>query len=450
MNYTSNDLEKLIMNLPEAPHTATLSDAHDSLLAHESADLIQRYVFPKGTVLFRKGEPRQCAYLIDKGSVDIIGNDEGGADKLLCHISPGEIFGEMALIDDAPRTATAITQSECEIFIIPRTALQNRLQGLDPIVLLLISLLVERYRLTRIHLPESLRQDGDTDQFINKLQRHQQLSPGLIKMHDIGAQKDKALQELKLEQELRRGLEHREFIPYLQPIVDLQSKRVVGFETLIRWQHPEKGLVFPDQFIPVAEHVNMVQQLDRLMLEKTCEIFPQLDALGRSDIVISVNMSGMNFNTQNIVKSIVRTVKGYNIDPRRIRLEVTESALIDDPEHAEEVLHDLKDAGFGIALDDFGTGYSSLGYLHRFTIDAIKIDRSFVARLHENDKSFEIVNALIKLAQIFHLGTVAEGIEREDDIATLLSMGCRLGQGYFFSKPLPVAEALRLAAAQSS
>ncbi len=433
------------MSLSE-PHTkAMLSDAHDSLLAHESADLIQRYVFPKGTMLFRKGEARQCAYLIDKGSVDIIGNDEGGEDRLLCHIGPGEIFGEMALVDDTPRTATAITQTECEIFIIPRSALQNRLQGLDPIVMLLISLLIERYRLTRIHLPESLRQDKDNDQFIDKLQRHQHLSPRSLKIHDVSTQKEFALRELKLEQELRRGLEKREFIPYLQPIIDLKTKRVMGYETLIRWQHPEKGLVFPDQFIPVAEHVNVVQQLDRLMLEKSCEIFPLLDQMGRPDIFISVNMSGINFSTQNIVQSIRETVKGYGVDSRRIRLEVTESALIDDPEHAEEVLHDLKEAGFGIALDDFGTGYSSLGYLHRFTIDAIKIDRSFVAGLHESEKSLEIVNALINLAQIFHLGTVAEGIEREDDIATLLDMGCTLGQGYFFSKPLPVADALAYA-----
>lgn len=433
------------MILPEPHHKATLSDAHDSLLAHESADLIQRYVFPKDTVLFRKGEPRQCAYLIDKGTVDIIGNDGGGADKLLCHINTGEIFGEMALIDNAPRTATAITRSECEIFIIPRNALQNRLQDLDPIVMLLISLLVERYRLARIHMPESLRQDKSNDPFIDKLQRYRHLPPHALKIHDIGAQKESALRGLKLEQELRRGLENREFVPFLQPIIDLKSRRVMGYETLIRWRHPEKGLVFPDQFIPVAEHVNVVQQLDRLMLEKTCEIIPELDRMGRADIFISVNMSGINFNTQNIVQSIRETVKGYGVDPHRIRLEVTESALIDDPEQAEEILHDLKEAGFGLALDDFGTGYSSLGYLHRFTIDTIKIDRSFVAGLHDGEKSLEIVNAIINLAQIFRLGTVAEGIEREDDIATLCDLGCTLGQGYFFSKPLPVSNALAYA-----
>jgi EAL domain-containing protein (putative c-di-GMP-specific phosphodiesterase class I) len=434
------------MTPSESKTKATLSDSHDSLLAHESAGLIQRYVFPKGTVLFRKGELRQCAYLIDRGSVSITGNDEGGEDKFLCHIGEGEIFGEMALVDDTPRTATAITDTECEIFIIPRDALQNRLQGLDPIVTLLISLLIERYRLTRIHLPESLRQDKDSDQFMNKLKRYHHITENSLKIHDISTQKDNALRELKIEQELRKGLERREFIPFLQPIIDLKTRRVKGFEALIRWQHPEKGLVFPDQFIPAAEHTNVVQQLDRLMLEKACETLPLLDEIGGHDMFISVNMSGINFNTQDIVQSMSNVVKRYNANPRRLKLEITESALIDDPAHAAEVLQGLKEAGFMIALDDFGTGYSSLGYLHRFTIDVIKIDRSFVSRLHDNEKSMEIVSAIIGLAKTFHLGTIAEGIEQEPDIETLCNLGCTLGQGYFFSKPLPVKDAVAYAA----
>lgn len=434
------------MILPEPHKKAHLSDAHDSLLAHQSAGLIQRYVFPKDTVLFRKGETRQCAYLIDSGSVSIFGNDEGGADKLLCHIGAGEIFGEMALVDNTPRTATATTTSECEIFIIPRDALQNRLQGLDPIVMLLISLLIERYRLTRIHLPESLKQGDQSDQFINKLSRHRSINESALKIHDTHTQKENALRELKLEQELRKGLEQRQFIPFLQPILDLQTRTVMGFEALIRWQHPDKGLIFPDQFIPVAEHTNVVQHLDRLMLEKACEILPMLDAIGGSSLFISVNMSGINFSTQDIVRSMRDAVTRAGADPRRIKLEITESALIDDPDHAEAVLRGLKEAGFTIALDDFGTGYSSLGYLHRFTIDSIKIDRSFVSRLNDGQKSLEIVSAIIGLAKTFHLGTIAEGIEQEPDIQMLCDLGCTMGQGYFFSKPLPVAEALAYAA----
>lgn len=435
------------MVAPAEPHTkARLSDAHDSLLAHESAGLIQRYIFPKDTVLFRKGEARQCAYLIDSGHVDIIGNDEGGEDKRLCHIGPGEIFGEMALVDDTPRTATAVTASECEIFIIPRDALHNRLQGLDPIITLLISLLIERYRMTRIHLPESLKQDTQNEKFIQKLQRHRHLPARALELYDTEAHKETALRELKLEQELRRGLEKRQFIPYLQPILDLSTRRVIGFEALIRWQHPEKGLIFPDQFIPAAEHTNVVQHLDRLMLEKACEVIAQLDQVGGNDMFISVNMSGINFGTLDIVQSVGETIRRYDVDPSRIKLEITESALIIDPDHAEEVLRGLKALGLTIALDDFGTGYSSLGYLHRFTIDSIKIDRSFVSRLHDGEKSLEIVSAIISLAQTFHLGTIAEGIEQENDIATLCDLGCRMGQGYFFSKPLPVEAAIAYAA----
>ena len=137
------------------------------------------------------------------------------------------------------------------------------------------------------------------------------------------------------------------------------------------------------------------------------------------------------------------------ISPGSICFEITETAAISDLNNASALFHELRERGCKIALDDFGTGYSSLGYLHRFTIDAIKIDRSFVSGLHDSDKSAELVNAIIHLAQIFHLGTVAEGIEREDDIALLLNMGCKLGQGYFFSKPLPIPEALAFAARQS-
>ncbi len=428
---------------------AKLSDSHDSLLAHQSAGLIQRYVFPKDTVLFRKGETRQCAYLIDSGSVSIFGNDEGGEDRLLCHIGPGEIFGEMALIDNTPRTATAITNSECEIFIIPRDALHQRLQGLDPIISLLISLLIERYRVTRIHLPESMKQDDKGEKFIRKLARHNPQAQTSMKLHDTEAHKEMALKELKLEQELRRGLEKRQFIPYLQPIMNLEKGCVSGFEALIRWQHPERGMVFPDQFIQVAEHTNVVQNLDRMMLEKACETLPLLDQAGMKDAFISVNMSGINFNVEGIVKSIGDTLARYKASPERIKLEITESALIDDPSHAEEVLRGLKELGFTIALDDFGTGYSSLGYLHRFTIDSIKIDRTFVSRLHDGQKTLEIVSAIIGLAKIFHLGTIAEGIEHKDDIATLCDLGCTMGQGYYFSKPLPVADAIVYGSARS-
>ncbi|MEC8665105.1 MAG: EAL domain-containing protein [Pseudomonadota bacterium] len=417
-----------------------ISESQDALLARHSAGMIKRYLFPEGTVLFEKGEMRQCAYLIDEGEVHIIGNDEGGEDKLLCVIGEGEIFGEMALIDNAPRTARAVTTTESEIFVLPRDALHERVKGLDPIVSLLISLLIERYRITRIHLPESVKQDTMGD-FIKKVSKYEKMPEEMLRLQNTAQQRETALREMKLEQELRLGLEQKQFIPYLQPILDLRTRRVIGFETLIRWQHPDNGLVFPDEFIAVAERTGVVQHLDSLMLEKACDILPELlEQMGEhaDDFFISVNMSGINFETLDIVNSVRRTIMDSGVDPKHIKLEITESALIGDPDQAEKILQGLKVLGVSVALDDFGTGYSSLGYLHKFSIDDLKIDRSFVSQIHDGSRSIDIVRAIIALAKNFKLRVIAEGIEQEKDIISLDSLDCDLGQGYLFSKPMPM------------
>lgn len=433
------------MTYDPAPKPAKPQDNNgpqDAVLARHSAGTIRRYVFPKDTVLFGRGDTRQCAYLIDKGEVQIFGNDEGGEDKLLCVIGEGEIFGEMALIDNTPRTATAVTLTDCEIFVIPRDSLHERIKGLDPIVSLLISLLIERYRITRIHMPESVKQDKGGD-FIKKVSKYEKMPEEVLRLRNTERQREIALREMKLEQELRVALEQRQFIPYLQPVLDLEKRRLAGFETLIRWQHPEKGLIFPDQFIPVAERTGVVQHLDRMMLEKACELLPMLQERAKGkEIFISVNLSGINFETIDIVNSVRRTLMESGVDPSFIKLEITESALIGDPEKAEKVLQGLKALGLSIALDDFGTGYSSLGYLHKFTIDDLKIDRSFVMQLHESKKSLDIVRAIIALAKNFKLNVIAEGIENEQDIVALTSLECDMGQGYLFAKPVPVDQAL--------
>lgn len=426
---------------PTPQKKATLSNAQDSLLASHMAGTIGRFVFPAGTVLFNRGEVRHCAFLIDKGTVHVYGNDDAPAnadeEKLLCVLGEGEIFGEMALIDAAPRTARAITATECEIFVIPRDALSDRLAGLDPIVAMLISLLIERYRFTRLHLPESIRQDSGGESLIRKLGKYDRLPESVLGLRDAQQQRAAARRELGLEQELRAGLERREFIPVLQPILKLPERKLAGFEALIRWQHPEKGLVMPGDFIPVAERTGVVQHLDRMMLEKACELLPTLPA----GMFVSVNMSGINFGAVDVVHTVRSVLAHYKADPSRLKLEITESALIREPERAEEVLHQLRALGLAVALDDFGTGYSSLGYLHRFAIDTIKIDRSFVMALHDGSRSIDIVRAIIALARNFNLKVVAEGIESEDDVRVLNELGCDYGQGYLFSKPLPVDKA---------
>ena len=427
--------DPLIHN-PNAP-----TETQDAILARSSTHHIKRHVFPAGTVLFKKGEMRQCAFLIDKGRVNIVGNDEGGEDKLLCVLGEEEIFGELALIDNSPRTATAVTETECEIFVIPRDALNERTKGLDPIVSLLISLLVERYRITRIHLPESIKQ-GSLDDFIRKVYKKGQVPDAVLRFSDSAAQREMARKELQLEQELRAGLEGEQFVPVLQPIFTLPDRKLAGFEALIRWEHPEKGMVFPDDFIPIAERTGLVKLLDRMMLEKACAVLPEINKASDSELFVSVNFSGINFGTYNIVRVVEDIIGKSDIKPSQIKIEITESALIGDPEQAQKALTGFQDLGVSVALDDFGTGYSSLGYLHQFAIDDLKIDRSFVAQIHESDRSVDIVKAIIGLAKNFDLHVIAEGIEQEEDIKILNILGCDMAQGYFFAKPLPVADAL--------
>jgi EAL domain-containing protein (putative c-di-GMP-specific phosphodiesterase class I) len=327
--------------------------------------------------------------------------------------------------------------------VIPRTALQDRIRNLDPILSLMIGLLIERYRAARPQMPESIRQDQVND-LSAVLEKTNKLPDDLAGLSNIRVQKESALKELKLEQELRQGLERNELFPVFQPILNLANRRIIGFETLIRWNHPEKGLVYPDKFIPVAERTGVVQLLDKMMLARACDLIPSLlkTTQGKApDFFVSVNLSGINFATLDVIHSVREALVQSEVEPQHLKLEITESALIADPQKAEQVLHGLRALGVTIALDDFGTGYSSLGYLHRFPIDSIKIDRSFVSQIHKAPKSLDIVRAIVGLARNFNLGVIAEGIETEQDMAMISSLGCEMGQGYLFGKPMSIDDA---------
>lgn len=403
-----------------------LADVAENADTPASRAGIRAVTYVADHVLFSVGDPRKEAYLIDSGEVRLLSADG----ELLCILGPGEIFGEMALVDRGARTATAVTTTLTDLFLIPRSALQERIRGMDPILSFLIGLLVERYRASRIQMPESLHLDlPDAD------------GSGVS---NIRAQKMGVLKELKLEQELRAGLERNEFIPFLQPIMKLPERQIIGFEALIRWNHPEKGMVFPDTFIPVAERTGVIQVIDRMMMQRACAVIPSLlkEVAGKvPDFFISVNLSGINFETLDVIQGVREALIESGVEPHHLKLEITESALIADPERAEQVLHSLRALGVTIALDDFGTGYSSLGYLHKFPIDSLKIDRSFISQIERDSKGIDIVSAIIGLAKNFKLGVVAEGIETEKDVQILNDLGCDMGQGYLFGKPMSIDDA---------
>ncbi len=256
---------------------------------------------------------------------------------------------------------------------------------------------------------------------------------------------EQTIERIDLENDLRRAIEHDEFRLHYQPLVDLATGAIVGFEALVRWQHPTRGFVPPLAFIPLAEETGLIGSIGRWVLETACrQAFAWRAAgAGGTPLVMSVNLSARQFAQADLVDSIAEILAASHLDPGSLELEITESVVMDQSETGIRALRRLRDLGVRLVLDDFGTGFSSLAYLKHLPLDTIKIDRSFVAGLADGaDRS--IVEAVIALAHGLHIGVVAEGIETEDQRRTLQDLGCDLGQGYLFSRPVTAVEAARL------
>src|SRR6267143_774013 len=246
----------------------------------------------------------------------------------------------------------------------------------------------------------------------------------------------------QLGSELRRALEREEFVLYYQPKFDLQSAAVCGAEALLRWKHPERGLVSPAEFIPVLEETGLIVPVGEWVIRRACEDLKSWIGAGLPALPVAVNLSARQFRQHDLDARIRALVTAAGIDPALIELEITESQLMHDPEQAIRVLLALREAGIRIAIDDFGTGYSSLAYLTRFPLAALKIDRSFVANVLSDQADATIVRTIIDMAQTLGFTVVAEGVETEAQAGFLRGLGCEQAQGYFFARPMP-AGALR-------
>ncbi|MGY2292741.1 phosphodiesterase DibA [Pseudomonas sp. SDO528_S397] len=249
-----------------------------------------------------------------------------------------------------------------------------------------------------------------------------------------------AQHRVEIASELRRALEQQELRVYYQPVHDLRSGRMVGVEALVRWQHPERGLVPPGDFIPIAERTGLIAQIDAWVMDQACRQMGQWLAAGAPLDFLAVNVSSRLFARRALYDQVARVLHDTGLDPAFLELEVTESAVMDDPEVALEQLHRLRDLGLRLAIDDFGTGYSSLLRLKRLPVQKLKIDQGFVAGLPGDEDDVAIVRVVIALAQSMGLQVHAEGIEQMAQARFLLDQHCDLGQGYGFGRPVPAAE----------
>jgi EAL domain-containing protein (putative c-di-GMP-specific phosphodiesterase class I) len=241
-----------------------------------------------------------------------------------------------------------------------------------------------------------------------------------------------------METDLRRASERDELFVDYQPIVSLENRTLIGFEALVRWRHPEFGLVPPQDFIPVAEETGQILTIGQRVLESACRQARdwQTTYPAAPPLFVSVNLSVKQFNQPGLVENIASLLQEFQLPPRCLKLEITESVFSDNLDAAVGLLTQLRELGVQLSIDDFGTGYSSLSYLQRFPIDTLKIDRSFVTQMMENEENLAIVRTIVALAQNLGMDVVAEGVETEDQLRLLRKLECENGQGYLFSTPL--------------
>ena len=241
--------------------------------------------------------------------------------------------------------------------------------------------------------------------------------------------------------DLRQALEKKQFVLYYQPEVELTTRRIIGLEALIRWQHPERGLIPPMDFIPIAEETGLILPIGDWGLAEACHQIGQWRAEdhGQAGPRVCVNLSARQFSRQGLADHVEALLRRTGVSSQQLGLEMTESSLIPDPGTAMEVLGGLRRLGISLLLDDFGTGYSSLNHLHSLPFDVLKIDRSFVTRMTEGEQPLQIVRTIVELARVMGMDVVAEGIETHAQFMLLRQLGCRFGQGFLFSRPVPAA-----------
>lgn len=292
--------------------------------------------------------------------------------------------------------------------------------------------------------PEDMLRDADTAMY-----RAKSLGKARYEVFDL-EMRASVMARLQLETDLRDAIERDELRNYYQPIVSLETGRITGFEALLRWQHPTRGLLSPSEFIPVAEETGMIRELGWWNLRQACRQIAVWNTLqnGNAPLTMSVNLSVKQFLQPNLVTEIGKLLFETGIPPEILKLEITESTVMADPSTAAAMLSQIKSLGIKLSIDDFGTGYSSLSYLHRFPLDTLKIDGSFTKTMIEGGESTEIVRTILPMASSLRMNVVAEGVETAEQLAILRQLRCEFAQGYYFSKPVTADEAAALMAAR--
>ena len=376
-------------------------------------------LFRTGDIIFAEGDPPLGAYLIESGRIEI-STMQFGERRVLGELGPGMLLGEMAVIDDSPRTATARALSDCQLTPIDSDQFAERLAAADPVVRALLMSQLTRYRSALATLTGDLSARSNAS-----------LTSGDAHAFD----------KIRLESELRAALERKELEVRLQPIEEIVSGYIAGYEALVRWTHPERGAVSPAEFIRLAEETSLIVPIGEYVLERVCDMLVELRRRGRKPLpFIAMNLSARQLEVPDLVERILAHLRRRDLPPDRLKLEITESLVIDHVRVAD-LLARCHAAGMHVALDDFGTGYSNLGPLLTLNFDQIKLDGSFVKALGR-PRGVAVVGVVVAMAKALDCNLIAEGVETPEQREILHKLGCRYAQGWLVGRPMALADVL--------
>ncbi|MCB1582632.1 MAG: EAL domain-containing protein [Marinicella sp.] len=373
--------------------------------------------FEQGEIIFHGGDSSDCAYIIEKGQVEIFAESN---DTIIDILNEGELFGEMGVLDQSPRSTSARAITPVVLLEVKTEQITNRLAESDAIVKALVGVLLKRFR-------SLLPSQGMTAKNSNLLNQVESV------VEQTG------LSKFKLESELRTAINNGDIQTVYQPIQEIQKNQIAGFEALSRWSHPERGFISPVEFIALAEETDLIIEVGELVFSRAIELLSVLP----DHVFININVSAKQLDDNQFLQRVVAKVKQHGIQPNRLKLEITETMVVDFKK-ARHWIKKCKEIGFLVCADDFGTGHSGMEQLLELDFDVLKVDQVFVRNMFKSERYQIIIESIASMAQRLETKLVAEGVEYDQQLEVLQALGFNFGQGYLFGKPMSLEDVMKL------
>jgi len=423
-----------------------------------------------GELIFSEGDPGDYAYIIEEGAIEIW-TEIDGQRLVLNVLSAGSMFGELALVDGHTRSASATAKGDVLLTLMTQEQVNQRIQSADPILRMLLLVAIRYFRSEteklRLHTGEQQRFYSDPSVSpgaaspgsafpgrawergtTQETQHARSTFPGRAvgtrggtQSADLEGRIEEAVEMIRMESELRTAIDEEQFILLYQPVIHLETGQIVGFEALIRWPSPTRGLVRPDLFIPLAESTSLIVPIGQWVIAEGVRALQEIESVTGEQMFVNLNIASRQIEDPDFFEFLLEETR--QVQPSQIKFEILERSLFDS-DAAIAWVRRCRSLGFPLVLDDFGTGYSSLQYLNEYRFDTIKIDKSFVWGLDDKANSRSICQAIVDLSHALGMTVVAEGVEKSSHVNALREIGCTFGQGYFFAKPMPLENAIAL------